>query len=32
MAIAAIFNGVLGLWALITFGFVKWRKKKIKEG
>lgn len=32
MAIAAIFNGVLGLWALITFDFVKWRKKKIKEG
>lgn len=32
MAIATIFYANIGLWALITAVFVKWRKKKIKEG
>lgn len=32
MGIAAILNGRLFIWALATYTFVKWRKKKIKEG
>lgn len=32
MGIAVIFNGRLFIWALATYTFVKWRKKKIKEG
>lgn len=32
MAITTIFNWNIGLWVLTTIVFVRWRKKKIKEG